>query len=533
MKAKIVKIFFGCHLIALLFGLAGVLIALPHPQLWQNRPGAAETFNLGIHYAGSLHILFGAATLFAAGLIFIGLRKTLIFFCASTTISLSMELLGTTTGLPFGAYAYTDLLGYKILGRVPFAIPLSWFYMGFTAYLLATLLIARAGWRRQTLWSLLLGGYFLTVWDLSLDPSMTSAHLAVQFWNWHTSGPYFGMPVSNLIGWSLTGLLYMSVSRLLWREQVDARRIAAWLPFGVYTANTAFAMILSLGAGLWQPPLIATILGLLPATLVLRRKSGDASRRVRELGVRVAHLVVRKGSAGLLRRRVACQVEGLRYLPEQGPALIVARHFHHLYDGCALLNAVPRELHLLVGLDWIRGRLVRRGMEWICGLVAWPIVLRTERLRNARSTRESAYQAGEAASYLRRAVALSLKLLRQEEVLAIFPEAYPAIDPHPGPREAGQAFLPFRPGFARLVELAEQDGKTRVAIIPAGLTYTRQGQNWQLTLRFGPALFRQDFRARAQLVQAVEQRVQALSTQEAPAPSCHTHTRMSLGEQKR
>ncbi|HZR42745.1 MAG TPA: hypothetical protein VFB12_21675, partial [Ktedonobacteraceae bacterium] len=83
-----IKVLFLCHLLALAFGLGGLLIALPHPQLWSSNPSAVAVFNFGIHYAGSLHIIFGAATMFCFGWRFIGLKKTLIFFAASTLISL-------------------------------------------------------------------------------------------------------------------------------------------------------------------------------------------------------------------------------------------------------------------------------------------------------------------------------------------------------------------------------------------------------------------------------------------------------------
>ena len=72
------------------------------------------------------------------------------------------------------------------------------------------------------------------------------------FWTWHESGPYFGMPIQNLVGWSVTGLLYMGLSRPLWGSDIDVGRIAgtAWFPFTVYVANLGFAMALSLSAGL-------------------------------------------------------------------------------------------------------------------------------------------------------------------------------------------------------------------------------------------------------------------------------------------
>src|SRR5947209_6913216 len=116
LEMRTVKILFFCHLAALVFGLGGLLIALPHPELWSNNPFGVEVFNFGISYAGSLHILFGAATMLLFGLLVIGTRKTLIFFVVATTIPLSAELLGTSTGFPFGPYSYTSFLGFKVAG---------------------------------------------------------------------------------------------------------------------------------------------------------------------------------------------------------------------------------------------------------------------------------------------------------------------------------------------------------------------------------------------------------------------------------
>src|SRR5205814_9999045 len=97
-------------------------------------------------------------------------------------------------------------------------------------------------------------------------------------------------------------------------------------------------------------------------------------------------------------------------------------------------------------------------------------------------------------------------------ILVMFPEGYASIDPHPTPKQDIDAFLPFQRGFVRFAELAERDGKTRVAIIPAGFTYTREGDKpWQATVRFGSALFRSDFASSELLLQAVEERVHALS----------------------
>lgn len=274
--------FFVLHMGALIFGLVGILIMLPNPDLWSNDPFATDVFTWSMDNAGATHIIFGAACMFAYGVFAIGWRKTTIFAVTSFVLSLSFELFGTGTGWPFGNYEYTGFLGYKILGLVPYSIPLSWFYMGFAAYLLGSLLVKRFWQGRSTLWTVVGGAFLLLVWDLVLDPAMAHESLSIQFWVWDESGPYMGMPTKNFVGWALTGLLFMLVSRLLWKEEVETRKISMTIPFAIYAANLGFAMVLSAAVGLWVPIVLALILGLLPAMIAIlpnnpRSASGSSS----------------------------------------------------------------------------------------------------------------------------------------------------------------------------------------------------------------------------------------------------------------
>ena len=255
------------HLAVLFFGLAGMLIALPHPELWAGNPLLVPFFTYGMSSGGASQMVLGAAAMLAFGVVSVGWRRTLIFFLLSTLISLCTELAGTTTGLPFGAYSYTAGLGYKVLGHVPFSVPLSWFYMGFASFLLAGRLTG--GWRR-----VLLGAGLLAAWDLVLDPAMANGALRLQFWVWHQQGQYYGMPVQNLAGWVLVGLVFMALSRLAWRSEGRMTGPEARLPFTVYLANVIFGVALALSVGLWPPVVAALLLGVLPAALALR-----ASRR--------------------------------------------------------------------------------------------------------------------------------------------------------------------------------------------------------------------------------------------------------------
>jgi uncharacterized membrane protein len=259
----------AAHLGALLFGLAGLLVALPNPSLWASDPTALRVFDAGMRYAGSAHIVLGAAAMLAFGFVAVGWRRTLTFFALAVAASLGAELIGTGTGWPFGDYAYTDFLGYKVLGRVPFGIPLSWFYVGFAAYLLATALAARHGLRARSLWAIGLGAWLLTAWDLVLDPAMAHESMPVRFWEWREGGAYHGTPLRNFAGWAATGVAFMAPSRLLWGADAVLPPTDARFPFAVYAANVGFGMALAAAAGLWPPIVLAGLLGLAPALLAL------------------------------------------------------------------------------------------------------------------------------------------------------------------------------------------------------------------------------------------------------------------------
>ena len=258
------------------------------------------------------------------------------------------------------------------------------------------------------------------------------------------------------------------------------------------------------------------------------RHAGEETRTLRDSWGRTAlsqvmWLVMRAGSLVLFRSKLIQNVEGLEHIPRSGPVLLVARHFHWYYDGHVLVRAIPRRLHIIVALDWLQSRALRLLIEFACSLPDWPIVLRGEEFRKHKEDEPWVYAPVLARRYLRRLMLAGVRLLRSGEMLVMFPEGYANIDPHPTPKTDLDAFLPFRRGFVRLAELAERDGKTRVAIIPAGFTYTREGDKcWHATVRFGSALFLNDFASTEQLLQAVEERVHSLSYAVPPSPSSFT-----------
>ena len=237
----------------------------------------------------------------------------------------------------------------------------------------------------------------------------------------------------------------------------------------------------------------------------------------------IAHALIWGFCAFGVWRDLDVRIEGLEQVPARGPVVIAARHYHNFYDGALLLTRLRYPVHLLVALDWTRTPLQRRLLETMCYVARWPGVLRADAWNIGRGQYDgrSAYQLSEAGTYLRRALLTAVDVLRSGDILVVFPEAYPNIDPDATPKTALDEFLPFEPGFAKIAQMAERAGSGRVAILPAGFTYAPNvaGQRRQrVTLRLGKPVTLTQYPNRRRLVAAIEQQVKDLSLTSAACP---------------
>jgi len=229
----------------------------------------------------------------------------------------------------------------------------------------------------------------------------------------------------------------------------------------------------------------------------------------------IMHRVMRLVAHGLARGRLNMEVTGLHHVPARGPAILVARHFHHLFDGVALHWAIARRIHLFVTVDWATDPFTRFFMEAVIRAARWPMVLRADALeRRAQSAglqSRSEFTAADLSRYQRRAIHDSIALLREGRILVIFPEGYPNIDPHYTPKIHAQEMLPFKSGFAAIAAAAEKRLGASIPLVPVGIRYTVDAR-WTAHVSFGAPLSAGDFVTRGSLVKKLEQDVAALST---------------------
>jgi putative membrane protein len=174
-------------------------------------------------------------------------RDMLVFTVICLVISNAFENLSIVTGFPFGHYHYSDALGPKLF-LVPLLIGPGYLGMGYLSWTLARLILGGGRAGADRVFALPAVASFLMVsWDLTFDPAASTIR---QSWIWHDGGAYFGVPVSNFLGWYLTVFVFFQLFAL-YRHRSAARpqspsSASFWWPAWVMYAVTALRPIMSL-----------------------------------------------------------------------------------------------------------------------------------------------------------------------------------------------------------------------------------------------------------------------------------------------
>jgi putative membrane protein len=138
-----------------------------------------------------------------------GLKGVLAFLLLSVGVGLLMENASIAIGSPFDQYHYTNFFHAPMIGRVPLDVGVLYFGMGYTAWVIGNILLDKADARlgqRFNLFALpVVAAFVLAMWDVVLDPTSSTIH---HVWIWHNSGGYFGVPLTNFLGWYVVGYLF-------------------------------------------------------------------------------------------------------------------------------------------------------------------------------------------------------------------------------------------------------------------------------------------------------------------------------------
>lgn len=164
---------------------------------------------------------------------------------AICTFTFFIEFVGTRTGIPFGRYEYSNVLGF-IVASIPLTVALAW--VGIVVNLVVAFADLTNRWIRA-----LAVGFSATLFDLVLDPV---AHVR-SFWSWEPNqfGAFYDVPLANFVSW----FILFAIISLLFPMRIQANPSVQTEAIHLYQAMVAMFGALSLVDSLYGASMFALI----------------------------------------------------------------------------------------------------------------------------------------------------------------------------------------------------------------------------------------------------------------------------------
>jgi uncharacterized membrane protein len=160
--------------------------------------------------------------LFGHAVVALGWLEACAFAAICLIISFSIENLGALTGFPFGQYSFLVGAALPHIGVIPLIVGPLYLGMGYCSWIIASFILNRSVRRpsavHETLALPVTAAFVMVQWDVVMDPSGSTLNHA---WVWYRGGAYFGVPLTNFLGWFLLTYLYFQLFTVF----LSARRI--------------------------------------------------------------------------------------------------------------------------------------------------------------------------------------------------------------------------------------------------------------------------------------------------------------------
>jgi uncharacterized membrane protein len=234
-----------------------------------------------------------------------GWKKAAVFTLMAYGVAFVAEFSSTRTGIPFGLYHYVDTTRDRELwiSNVPFWDSLSFSFLCYLGFSLAVLIYSPLQIRpgdvqvvdtceiRQSRRVLVTATVLMTLLDVVIDPLTLRGErwFLGKIYYYPQSGIYFGVPLSNFIGWALVGavtvFLFQWFERRQWLSSDLARPAGMCrLPYGglieplLYAGVLLFNIVLTFAIGETLLGIIAVMI-FLPVAVLFAANFVDPRRR--------------------------------------------------------------------------------------------------------------------------------------------------------------------------------------------------------------------------------------------------------------
>lgn len=183
-----------------------------------------------------------------------GWRGLLTFMALAAIVSITLENMSINTGFPFGWYHYE--VGRLRIMDAPVVVALVYISVGYLAWTVGNLILGFCdddiGRPFNTITLPLVATFVMVQFDVVQDPATSTF---AKIWVWHHGGGYFGVPLSNFLGWYFTCWIFMQAFAIFVarrprtvRTTVLTRQKRFWLPPVLFYAAIGLTYIFQYAA---------------------------------------------------------------------------------------------------------------------------------------------------------------------------------------------------------------------------------------------------------------------------------------------
>ncbi len=152
-------------------------------------------------FVSGINVILFAAPAFWAVKMWIGIRDAIWLFVILGILAMVIETSAIITGFPYGHFGYSDLLGFRLFAYTPWTVFLAWTPLVLAAYAIAARLAVGSG--QWAVFRIVVVAVLLVTFDLVLDPGAVK----IGFWQYEGGGAFYGVPLSNFLGWLFSGAI--------------------------------------------------------------------------------------------------------------------------------------------------------------------------------------------------------------------------------------------------------------------------------------------------------------------------------------
>jgi uncharacterized membrane protein len=161
--------------------------------------------------------------IFLHGMMAWGAGRALLFIALSTSIGFGAEWLGMKTGMVFGRYRYTEKSGPRLFKTVPVFVPLMWCVIAYVGFWTARMIFPNGATEQAVFIGT--ASMLATAWDMVADPVVVHEGA----WIWERPGEFYGVPVTNFLGWFVTAAVIFAAFTVLGGKSVFKAGFSPWM----------------------------------------------------------------------------------------------------------------------------------------------------------------------------------------------------------------------------------------------------------------------------------------------------------------